>query len=86
MGEAPWEKHFLLRRTGDDGPAEGSLLPDPVPHRRDLLTLLRFRVSRFLSPWVSNQDLLQREFKSHCRAPVSHPKIPNICETAGSME
>lgn len=47
MGEAPGEKHFLLRRPGDDGPAEGGLLPDPVPHRRDLRPLLRFRVSSF---------------------------------------
>lgn len=45
MGEAPGEKHFLLRRPGDDGPAERSLLPDPVPHHRDLRPLLRFRVS-----------------------------------------
>lgn len=45
MGEAAGKKHFLLRRTGDDGPAEGSLLPDPVPHRGDLRSLLRFRVS-----------------------------------------
>ncbi len=49
MGEAPGEEHFLLRRTGDDGPAERSLLPDPVPHHRDLLPLLRLRVSHFLS-------------------------------------
>lgn len=48
MGEAPGKEHFLLRRTGDDGPAERSLLPDPVPHRRDLLALLRFRVSQSL--------------------------------------
>lgn len=44
MGEAAGEKHVLLRRTGDDGPAERSLLPDTLPHHRDLLALLRFRV------------------------------------------
>lgn len=49
MGEAPGEEHFLLRRAGDDGPAERSLLPDPVPHHRDLLPLLRLRVSHFIS-------------------------------------
>lgn len=48
MGEAAGEKHFLLRWTGDDGSAERSLLPDYVPHRRDLLSLLRFRVSHVL--------------------------------------
>lgn len=45
MGEAAGKKHVLLRRTSDDGPAERSLLPDHVPHHRDLLALLRFRVS-----------------------------------------
>lgn len=45
MGEAPGQKHLLLRRQGDDGPTERSLLPDPIPHRWDLLALLRFRVS-----------------------------------------
>lgn len=50
MGEAPGEEHFLLRRPGDDGPAERSLLPDPVPHHRDLRPLLRFRVSQPLLP------------------------------------
>lgn len=44
MGEAAGKKHVLLRRTSDDGPAERSLLPDPLPHRRDLLALLCFRV------------------------------------------
>lgn len=48
MGEAPGEKYVLLRRTSDDGPAERSLLPDHVPHHRDLLALLRFRVRLFL--------------------------------------
>ena len=55
MGEAPGEEHFLLRRTGDDGPAERSLLPDPVPHRRDLLALLRFRVSQSLHPLTPHE-------------------------------
>lgn len=48
MGESAGEEHLLLRWTGDDGPAERGLLPDPVPHRRDLLPLLCFRVSHFL--------------------------------------
>ncbi|MEQ2206858.1 hypothetical protein XENOCAPTIV_003882 [Xenoophorus captivus] len=43
MGEAPRQEHLLLRWKGDDGPTERDLLPDPVPHRRDLLALLRFR-------------------------------------------
>ncbi|RVE67440.1 hypothetical protein OJAV_G00103190 [Oryzias javanicus] len=44
MGEASGEEHLLLRRAGDDGPAEGGLLSDHVPHRGDLLSLLCFRM------------------------------------------
>lgn len=57
MGEAARQEHVLLRRTGDDGPAEGSLLPHPVPHRRHLRSLLRFRV-RLLCPPGSNKSLI----------------------------
>lgn len=45
MGEAAGEEHVLLRRAGDDGPPEGGLLLDPVPHRGHLLPVLRLRVS-----------------------------------------
>lgn len=57
MGEAARQEHVLLRWTGDDGPAEGSLLPHPVPHRRHLRSLLRFRV-RLLCPPGTNKSLI----------------------------
>lgn len=75
MGEAPGEKHFLLRRTGDDGPAEGRLLPDPLPHHRDLRPLLRFRVSHI--PWQSYQ-LLQKVFATPFRLLMPFPVAKNI--------
>lgn len=56
MGEAPREEHLLLRWEGDDGPAEGYILPDPVPHHRNLLPLLRFRVSHSSSPQRSRNE------------------------------
>ncbi len=45
MGEITWEKHLLLRRTGYDGSAERSILPDPISHRWNLLSVLRLWVS-----------------------------------------
>lgn len=45
MGEAAGQEHLLLRRPYHDGPAEGHLLPDTLPHPRHLRPLLRLRVS-----------------------------------------
>lgn len=45
MGKAARKEHFLLRWPSDDGKTEGSVLPHTLPHHRDLLSLLRIRVS-----------------------------------------
>lgn len=50
MGKAPGEKHFLLRWTRNDGPAERRLLSNRISHRRHLLPVLRIRVSRSVYP------------------------------------
>lgn len=50
MGKAPGEKHFLLRWTRNDGPAERRLLSNRISHRRHLLPVLRIRVSIVTSP------------------------------------
>lgn len=45
MGETAGQEHLLLRWPHHDGPAEGHLLPDSLPHPRHLRPLLRLRVS-----------------------------------------
>jgi len=41
MGEITWEKHLLLRWTGNDGSPERSILPDLISHHWNLLSVLR---------------------------------------------
>lgn len=48
MGKAAGKEHFLLRWPSDDGKTEGSVLPHTLSHHRDLLSLLRIRVSYHL--------------------------------------
>lgn len=81
MGEAAGEEHVLLRRPGDDGPPEGGLLPDPVPHRRDLLPVLRLRVSPDPIP---TRFCSQKELKGRVSASGREPAPKHARPAAGN--